>query len=45
MFRTVSLSIIISLALYTQQTCMIYNYRCVYSAGLLMMETETVRNM
>ena len=62
MFRTVSLSIIRSIALYTQQwvytyviqvmltacqqavsiTCM---YCCVYSARLLMMDRETVRNM
>ena len=75
MFRTVSLSIIRSLALYAQQyvyviqvmlstcqrdqdvtqfhpdptavsiTCMTYTYCCVYSARLLMMDRETVRNM
>jgi len=59
MFRTDSLSIVRSLALYTQQrvyvmqvlltavskTCMTYTYCCVYSARLLMMDRETVRNM
>jgi len=55
MFRTVSLSIIRSLALYTQQyiqvmmtasiICMTYTYCCVYSARLQMMDRETVRNM
>jgi len=60
MFRTVSLSIIRSLALYTQQyiqvmltackeavsiTFMTYTYCCVYSARLLMMDREIVRNM
>ena len=28
-----------------QQTRMTYTYCCVYSAGLLMMDRETVRNM
>jgi len=49
MFRTFSLSIIRSLVLYTEQavsvTCMTYTYCCVYSARLLMMDRETVRNM
>ena len=49
MFRTVSPSIIRSLALYTQQpvtiTCMTYTCCCVYSARLVMMDGETVRNM
>jgi len=60
MFQTVSLSIISSLALYTQQyiqvmltacwqavsiTCMTYTYCRVYSARLLVMDRETVRNM
>ena len=41
-FRTVPLSIIRSISLYTQQTCM---YCCVYSEKLLMMDRGTVRNM
>jgi len=63
MFGTVSLSIIRSLVLYTQQwvymiqvtltdcqqavsiTCMTHTYCYVYSARLLMMDRETVRNM
>jgi len=55
MFLTVSLSIIRSIALYTEQqvnvievvntTCMTYTYCCVYSARLLMMDRETVWNM
>jgi hypothetical protein len=50
MFRTVSLSVIRSLALYTQQQAyviqvMLTAYRCVYRARLLMMDRDTVRNM
>ena len=54
MFRTVSVSIIRSLALYTQQyiqvmltsiNSMTYAYCCVYSARHLMMDRDTVRNM
>jgi len=60
MFRTVTLSTIRSLVLYTQQyvevmltackqavniTCITYNYCCTYSARILMMDRETVRNM
>jgi len=57
MFQTVSLSIVRSLALYTQQkvchtgfaeysiTYMTYSYCCVYSARLLMMNRDTVQNM
>jgi len=54
MFRTVSLSIIRSLALYTQQWYMLASSQhnlydiyhcCVYSTKLLMMDRETVRNM
>jgi len=55
MFRTVPLSIIRSFSLYTQQRCMSYSLRAgsgwvhipiaVYSARLLMIDTETVRNM
>jgi hypothetical protein len=55
MFRTVTLSIIRSLALYTQQyiqvmlavsiTCMTYIYCCVYNAKLLMMDRGTDGNI
>ena len=54
MFRTVPLSIIRSLALYTQQWYMSYRFAddsllihhcCVYSEKLLMMDRGTVRNM
>jgi hypothetical protein len=50
-FQTGFLSIISSLALYTQQyayvsiTCMTYTYCGVYSAEHLMMDRETVRNI
>ena len=55
MCRTVSLSIIRSLALYTQQYIQVMltaqavsitcMYCCVYSARLLMMDRDTVRHM
>jgi len=50
MFRTVSLSIIRSFSLYTQQwytSANLYDiyHCCVYSEKLLMMDRETVRNM
>jgi len=60
MFRRVTLSIIRSFSLYTQQRYMSYRFVdsfhkvrklydiyhcCVYSEKLLMMDTETVRNM
>jgi len=57
MFRTVSLFIIRSFSLYTQQWYMSYRFAdscehlcdiyhcCVYSEKLLMMNKETVRNM
>jgi len=50
MFRTVSLSIIRSFSLYTQQWYMSYRFAdtyhcCVYSEKLLMMDRGTVRNM
>jgi hypothetical protein len=56
MFQTVSLFIIMSLAMYTQQLVFVIQvmltacwrdqdgtYCCVYSARLLMMDTETVQ--
>jgi len=56
MFWTVFLSIIRSLALYTQQqvyviqqavsiTCMTHTCCCLYSTRLLMMDRKPVRNM
>jgi hypothetical protein len=49
MFRTGSLSIIKGLALYTQQSVhviqVVLTLCCVYSARLLMMDRESVRNM
>jgi hypothetical protein len=48
MFRTVSLSIIRTLALYTQQHIQVMltaTYCCVYSTELLMMDRKPVRNM
>ena len=52
MFRTITLSIIRSLELYTQQyvyiiqaVCITCMYCCVYSGRLLVMDRETVRNM
>jgi len=48
-FRTVSVSIIRSLALYTQQYVYVIQVMltacCVYSARLLIVDRETVRNM
>ena len=54
MFRTVPLSVIRSLALYTQQWHMSYRFAdslltscqqtCVYSVKLLMMDKATVQN-
>jgi len=50
MFQTVPLSIIRSLALYTEQWYMSYKFAdiyhcCVYSEKLLLMDRETVCNM
>jgi len=45
MFPTVSLFIIRSLALYTQHNLYEIYHCCVYSARLLMMDRDTVRNM
>jgi len=50
MFRTVPLSIIRSISLYTQQWYMSKKFAdicrcCVYSEKLLMMDKGTVRNM
>jgi len=46
MLRTVCLFIIMSLALYTQQYILVMlTVCCVYSARLLMMDRDTVRNM
>jgi len=45
MFRTVSVSIIRSLALYAQQNLYDVYHCCVYSARLLMMDRGTVRKV
>jgi len=45
MFRTVTVYIITSFSLYTQQTCYDIYHCCVYSENPVMMVRGTVRNM